>query len=503
VADLETSVAITARTEGLQSGMQTAAASVESATESMKAQLAGLGTAAQQAQTYITAAAAQIGSTIGALQAKAANLSASAASGVGSIATAASSHGQGGGSSVIRSGGGSQSGGGAQNRVQEWRAELQSQLGDEQAFFADSKAEELAFWQDKLALTQAGSKEQLAVENNIYQLEKQLAVQNERDMLASLDADEKVTDAAYARRKAAIQEEAELGKISASEEVARLKDLLDTEWALEQDYYEKKLAAAVNDVRTREKLTSQEELVYEKYLTDKEKLDTQAVQNSEKQWESLLQPIQRAVDTSVTGIILGTTTVQKALSNLAQSIVAEFVNSAVKSVFGEIGKLLGASLAGGGSSSDDQDFWGGITGTGEDIEGGGISAGLLGTLGLGSLVSGGGIFGGLFKGIGSLFGFEHGGIVPSAQGGWMVPSTSLAMLHANEMVLPANISQGLQSMIAGGGAGAGSSGAGANVMFNVSAIDSQSVAKFFQSNGNVLVAAINRAMRNGAALRSA
>jgi hypothetical protein len=509
VADIETSVAITARTEDLQSGMQTAANSVESATEAMKAQLASLGTAAQQAQSYITAAAAQIGSTIGALQAKAANLSASAASGVGSIAAAVSSHGQGGGSSVIPAGGSSQSGGGAQNLVQEWRAELQSQLGDEQAFFADSRAEELAFWQDKLALTQAGSKEQIAVENNIYQLEKQLAVQNERDMLASLDADEKVTDAAYARRKAAIQEEAELGKISASEEVARLKDLLDTEWALEQVYYEKKLAAAVEDVRTREKLTSQEELAYEKYLTDKDKLDAQAVQNSEKQWESLLQPIQRAVDTSVTGIILGTTTVQKALSNLAQSIVAEFVNSAVKSVFGEIGKLLGASLAGSGGSSGDQDFWGGITGTGEDIVGGGISAGLfgsgglLGTLGLGSLVSGGGIFGSLFKGIGSLFGFEHGGIVPSAQGGWMVPSTSLAMLHANEMVLPANISQGLQSMIAGGGGGAGASGGGANVMFNVSAIDSQSVAKFFQSNGNVLVAAINRAMRNGATLRSA
>jgi hypothetical protein len=509
MADIETSVAITAQTDDLQSGMQTAANSVESATEAMKAQLAGLGTAAQQAQSYITAAAAQIGSTIGALQAKAANLSASAASGVGSIAAAASSHGQGGGSSVIPAGGNSQSGGDVQNRVQEWRAELQSQLGDEQAFFADSKAEELAFWQDKLAITQAGSKEQLAVENNIYQLEKQLAVQSEREMLASLDADEKVTEAAYARRRAAIQEEAELGKISASQEVARLKDLLDTEWALEQDYYEKKLAAAVDDVHTREKLTSQEELAYEKYLTDKDKLDAQAVQNSKKQWDSLLQPIQRAVDTSVTGIILGTTTVQKALSNLAQSIVAEFVNSAVKSVFGEIGKLLGASLAGGGASSGDQDFWGGITGTGEDIVGGGISAGLigsgglLGTLGLGSLVSGGGIFGSLFKGIGSLFGFEHGGIVPSAQGGWMVPSTSLAMLHANEMVLPANISQGLQSMIAGGGGGAGASGGGANVMVNVSAIDSQSVAKFFQSNGNVLVAAINRAMRNGAALRSA
>jgi hypothetical protein len=509
LADIETSVAITAQTDDLQSGMQNAANSVEAATEAMRAQFAGLGTAAQQAQSQIGAAAAQIGSTIGTLQAKAANLAGSAGSAMAPISAVASARGQGGGISVTQAGSGSQSGGGAQSRVQEWRSELQSQLSDEQAFFSDSKAEELAFWQDKLALTEAGSKEQLAVENNIYQLEKQLAVQNERDTLTSLDAEEKVTDAAYARKKAAIEEEAELGKTSASEEVAQLKDLLDSEWALEQDYYEKKLAAATNDARTQEKLTEQEELAYEKYLTDKDKLDAQAVQNSQKQWESLLQPIQRALDTSITGIIMGTTTVQKALSNLAQSIIAEFVNSAVQSVFGGLGKLLGASLvggSGGGGGSGDQDFWGGVTGAGEDIAGGGISAGLFGSgglfgaLGAGSLFSGGGIFGSLFKGIGSLFGFEHGGIVPSAQGGWMVPSTSLAMLHANEMVLPANISQGLQSMIAGGGTGA--SGGGANVMFNVSAMDSQSVAKFFQSNGNVLVAAINRAMRNGASLRS-
>ncbi len=293
-------------------------------------------------------------------------------------------------------------------------------------------------------------------------------------------------------------------EVSASQEIAQLKELLDTEWALEQDYYEKKLTAATGDARTQEKLAAEQELAYQKYLTDKQKLDTQAVQDSQKQWEALLQPIQRALDTSITGIITGTTTVQKALSNLAQSIIAEFVNSAVQGVFGGLGKLLGAGLVGGGGISGDQDFWGGVTGAGEDIVGGGVSEGLFGSgglfgaLGLSSLLSGGGIFGSLFKGVGSLFGFEHGGIVPSAQGGWMVPSASLAMLHTNEMVLPANISQGLQSMIAGGG-----SGGGANVMFNISAMDSQSVAKFFQSNGNVLVAAINRAMRNGATLRSA
>ena len=88
MADIETSVAITAQTDDLQSGMQRAASSVEAATEAMKAQFAGLGAAARQAQSHIGAAAGQIGSTLGALQAKAANLAGSAGSGVAQLATA-------------------------------------------------------------------------------------------------------------------------------------------------------------------------------------------------------------------------------------------------------------------------------------------------------------------------------------------------------------------------------------------------------------------------------
>ena len=64
--------------------------------------------------------------------------------------------------------------------------------------------------------------------------------------------------------------------------------------------------------------------------------------------------------------------------------------------------------------------------------------------------------GGLFSWLGGLFSFAEGGIVPSAAGGWAVPNlagATPALLHAREMVLPADISQGLQGMIAGGGAG--------------------------------------------------
>src|SRR6516162_2437107 len=479
MADIETSVVISAQTDDLQSGLEAASNSVQVATDAMRAQLAGLGVTAQQAQSQISTAAAQVGSSIGALQSRAASLAGSIGDSLmpeGGIADSRNFAGGLGRSHATSP----RSGGGGADNVSAWRAELQEQLLTEQSFFGQSKSEELAFWQDKLALTEAGSSARLAVERNIYELEKQLAVQGERDQLDRLKADQRVTDAKFANYKAAVDDQAALGKISATEQVRQEQDLLELKWSYDQAYYEKKLGAAQNDVRTQEKLIEEQELAYEKYVGDVQALDTKLAEANRKTWDDLVAPVERAIDTSVTGIILGTTTVQKALANLAQSIIAEFVNSAVKGVFGQIGNLFGAGLLVGGGG--DQDFSGGLTGAG-------------------------GIFGSLFDGIGALFGFERGGIVPSAQGGWAVPSLGsggvLAQLHSSEMVLPANISEGLQNLIAAPNT-SNSSGGGAPVVvnFGVSAMDSQDVARFFRSNGSALVAAINNAMRNGSMLRT-
>ena len=80
--DIETSVVISAQTDQLQSGLEAAANSVEAATDAMRAQFAGLGVAAQQAQMQISTASAQVGSSIGALQAKAASIAGSVGDGM-------------------------------------------------------------------------------------------------------------------------------------------------------------------------------------------------------------------------------------------------------------------------------------------------------------------------------------------------------------------------------------------------------------------------------------
>jgi hypothetical protein len=423
MADIETSVVINAQTDGLQSGMEAAANSVQAATEAMRTQLAGLGSTAQQAQTQLGGAVSQIGSSISALQSNLAGLAGS----VGQTVAPA--------------------------------------VGD-----------------DVSGSTDGG--------------------QSARDQLLALNGDQKVTDAAYARQRAAIQGSASLGMVSSTEEIAQLQGLLETKWALDQDYFEKKLAAIQNDAAARQKVSDEERLAYEKFLTDRQKLDLQAAQNSQRSWETLLQPIQRAFDTSITGIILGTTTLQKAVANIAQSILAEFVNLGVKMVTNWIASELAMTTA---------TEAGAAARTAADGEGMAAGLAMKALNAVKSITTDSAqTFSGIFAFLAPLMGpaaagpaaageatvMAAAGGIASAAGGWVVPSDQLAMVHQNEMILPANISQGLQSMIsAGGGTGA------SPVVINVSAIDSQDVKRFFQSNSSTLVAALNKAMRNGSTLR--
>ena len=219
-----------------------------------------------------------------------------------------------------------------------------------------------------------------------------------------------------------------------------------------------------NDAAADEKLWEEELLAYQKFQSDKEKLDLQAAQTSQRTWQSLMQPIQRAFDTSITGMILGTTTLQKAVANIAQSILAEFVNLGVKMVTNWIASELAMTTA---------TEAGAAARTAADGEG--LAAGLAmkAANAIKSIITDSAqAFSGIFAFLAPIMGPAAAGPaaageatvmaaasgIASAAGGWVVPSDQLAMVHQNEMILPANISQGLQGMIsANGGAGAGAS----------------------------------------------
>ena len=188
------------------------------------------------------------------------------------------------------------------------------------------------------------------------------------------------------------------------------------------------------------------------------------------------------------------TSVQGAGTSFVVTITGAATGQAATGQAGAAGAAL--STAQGGVTAGTAMAQGGATAASE------LAAGAAGS-------AGGGIFGGILKGIvglipgvgpflsGMIPKFDRGGIV-SAAGGWALPSFSgmqMAGLHANEMVLPSDISQGLQGMIKGGGGGGGTT------VINVSAIDGQSVAKFFRANSAALVAGVNHGQRNGSMLR--
>lgn len=115
----------------------------------------------------------------------------------------------------------------------------------------------------------------------------------------------------------------------------------------------------------------------------------------------------------------------------------------------------------------------------------------------------GGILGGIAK-IGGLFALEHGGIIPSAQGGMIaggIPGGMLSLLHEQEMVLPAHISNFVQQAAASytGTRGGVQDFTGGDVhnTFNISGVvNSHDVGRLFMQHFGTIMRAVQRGARN-------
>jgi hypothetical protein len=88
--------------------------------------------------------------------------------------------------------------------------------------------------------------------------------------------------------------------------------------------------------------------------------------------------------------------------------------------------------------------------------------------------------------------------IPSAAGGFVLPDDMLVQAHANEMILPAHLSQGFQSLVAqGAGGGGGDTHHHWNV--NVPSLDAKSVEQFFSTprGRNIMTSGLMSAYRRG------
>jgi hypothetical protein len=268
---------------------------------------------------------------------------------------------------------------------------------------------------------------------------------------------------------------------------------LEQKRAADQNYFQQKMAAAQGDDREQQRLREKDATDYQEYLTKRQELDIKyfeqrkaaeekAAADTKATWDKVLEPLTSGFDSAIKGFIQGTTTLKQALQRTFETVlldpllknVTNGLKSAFESAFSGsditgsfIGKFFSGTLFGGAAGTTGIAALGSASSTaaGEVALFGQAAAASTAQLGVGGAAgAAGGVAGaasgggGLFSWIGGLLGFAHGGIVPSAAGGWALqslgPGGVLARLHSQEMVLPANVSNMFQAMARSGGAGA-------------------------------------------------
>ncbi|HJU15712.1 MAG TPA: hypothetical protein VJ770_04515 [Stellaceae bacterium] len=245
----------------------------------------------------------------------------------------------------------------------------------------------------------------------------------------------------------------------------------------------------------------------------------EAAEQTQRAYQRFAGPVEHAIGDALTDAVLGIRErggLRAVMLGIEKSAVGGVMNNLVNGIGDSLLKPLFTSLFPQGS------ILGGLFGIGQDATkvslltliatNTGIIAGNTAATAAATATSGvaGGI-GGVFSAIGSIpvvgkigsfFAniFTQGGIVPSAMGGWSLPDFAggmPALLHSREMVLPADISQGLQNMIRGGGP----NGAGGDVHVHLGFYgpsDGASVARWFGQNRADIAAAVRSAWDAGA-----
>ncbi len=224
-------------------------------------------------------------------------------------------------------------------------------------------------------------------------------------------------------------------------------------------------------------------------------------------WAKSFAPVQRAFTTSINGMILGTTTWQKAVQRITQSVLSSSLDAAEKGLVKWLTtdqEKTNACVAGEDARNLIQEA-GLSTGLGQTVMGAlkAISASAA-QAAAGAYASAAQIpyVGWLLAPAAGAAAFAavlaFGGKMPSAAGGlWNVPSDTLAMIHKQETILPASIAAPMRNFFTGGGAG----GTGGDTYaISIQAIDTQSGAQFLMNNAGTIAKGLAREKRNGNAV---
>jgi hypothetical protein len=334
-----------------------------------------------------------------------------------------------------------------------------------------------------------------------------------KDNLDAIGRDIAAGRAALAEKKSLYAELAKLKILSAGERLSATQAALDAEHASERALLEKGLQLDGLKLEQRKALTDGMLALDAKYAQDSQRLMLQSVQQIVAPMNRVFDSMSSSLSSGLSGMIVGTKSFQQVLQSLTRSVVSQFVKMGVDVVadWGKKQLALGALSVVGESQKTAAATAGATARVGVSAsEAAASQMAILGSVMKSITASASETFAGVFGFLAPVMGPAAAGPAAAAQGvvasvaaydigAWSIPHDQLAMVHKNELVMPAAEAGAFRSLLSNQvqGAGGGQSGGDTHVHLNVSALDAGSVKNWLGNNSRQIMKAMNQAVKNG------
>lgn len=317
-----------------------------------------------------------------------------------------------------------------------------------------------------------------------------IAAQTRRDIqLEGLDAE-----------RATIEERRALRDIDANEAAKRLRDIADQEYQLRVDANNAEWLLADGDVQKQAQLDDQLAKLKQSHTKELSAITKATTLQITKDWDSAFSSITSAMRKSFDGVIQGTQTLRQALGGIFRNIALDFAAAKAD----ELRHHVAVELAKRGITTETAmqkvavETWAAIQSVAKSAWAAIIDIGnnarraIAATWAAISAIPFVGPFLAPAMAIGAGAAvFALAGQVHSAAGGFDVPAgiNPMTQLHAQEMVLPADLANRIRGMTGSGG--------GDTHHWHIHAWDSKDVKRTFMENRDALANAVGRAVKDG------
>jgi hypothetical protein len=370
-----------------------------------------------------------------------------------------------------------------------------------------------------LRLAGVSGQERIAVTKKVSELEleilkKQLQQKNALTAEA-ITAYEKSVEDNIKRDEMQSQREYELGNITKTQLLALQKQYEERRFEIQRESQEARINALLGDPNmdpvALQKLFDQMAELQRRHALNVAKIQTDMAVENKARWEQFLSPISSAFSKSITGIIQGTQTWRKAMSNIFSSVLGEFVNLGVQMATKWAAMELAKTMATQKNSTlrlvlekmglleatAAETTASGTTVATKTAEAAAVlpvtaaeAAGEGAKAVAGIPIVGPALAAGAFAAIMSMV---MGGL-KSARGGFDIPAglNPVTQLHQREMVLPEQYADVIRGLAGGGGGGDSAGG----LHINLFTPDVASTRRFLLNNKHLVAEALKSAGRD-------